>query len=168
MKCPNCGNSLNHHIDSSNDERQEPENGDKCICMVCGEPSIFKDGELSIPDEKEMEKINADDGFKRISFLIKSISQSDKFKEQYSDQLERMVEAARSWKCHNINLSPIIQYNFPKSVCLIASLNDAIKKSYISINDDARTMLEQLGWLDDRPDAPTVLMARTVLEDVFN
>lgn len=86
----------------------------------------------------------------------------------YEAQLNKMRSDVLAWRKTHTDKSPSIQYNYPAGTCVIAALADAIDNHYVSVNDDARQMLTDLGWLTDGPDEmPTVLMARVVLEVAF-
>jgi hypothetical protein len=167
-ECPHC----HERIDCSTGIKKDisPSEGDISICVYCGEPSKF-DAQLNMVklERSELKEIMSDPVVSTSMLHIKArrIAQDPARHEAYVKQLDVMSDAVKEWRKKNQNLSPIIQYNFTAQACVIAALEDAINSKFVSINDDARTMFKDLGWMDDKPTMPTILMVRAVLEHTF-
>ena len=79
-----------------------------------------------------------------------------------------MLEDAREWIEKHPESTVSIQYNYPEKVCVIGTLSDAIKNKFVSANDSAMQMFNELGWLESNEKQPTTMMARVVMENIFN
>lgn len=168
--CPNCGVALFAYTDLGRDERPMPKPGDLSICSQCAEPCEFAEGNTLVKlSEAKRAVVMANPRMQQVAFLIKSAhaSQDPERANDYSSQLEMMAEMVIAWRKNNPDLSPSIQYNFQERTGIIAALQDAIDQHFISVNEDAMTMFKELGWLEDVPNMPTVLMVKVVLEHVF-
>lgn len=167
-ECPYCNNAIDRA--SGILREQPPEPGDVCICLYCGEASKFND-QLQIEklDELELIEMKTDPIVQAARLSIearKAVTDPDR-QRAYSDQLDKMSGDVVDWRVNHRDSNPMIQYNFQKGVAVIVALQDAIDNNFVSVNDDALQMFKEIGWLDDGPAMPTVLMVRVVLEHVF-
>lgn len=161
--CPYCNEKLPLTAGLGEAEGQKPRPGDISLCIKCGEPCQFgEDMEMvKLTDELRLEIIQ-DPLIAKAMFFIKNQDKQD----AYTAILNKMLADVKAW-LKTGNWSPSIQYNFTDKACVIASLDDALDQHFISVNDDAFIMFQALGWLDDKPDMPTVVMVRAVMENVF-
>lgn len=171
--CPYCDAKLDRSsgMSPNNPAQRDPAPGDVSVCINCGEIAVF-DGDMAMakPSEEELAMLLEDETILKTRIMVKSmraVMDPDRNKA-YTDQLENMAGQVKAWRVANPNTSPMIQYNYQKEVGLIAALYDAVENKFVTINADARDMLEELGWLgkEDKM-APTVNMVRAVLEKVF-
>lgn len=140
------------------------------MCQGCGEPCVFGEGlSMEKMDNVTRENVLKDPAISSMSLIIKSMNaaRNPERQKQYSDQLDEMALAVKEWKSNNPDKDISIQYNFTEGTCIIASLDAAIKKSFISVNENAMQMFKDIGWLEDRPSMPTILMVKAVMEHVF-
>lgn len=173
-KCPHCDALLDRSVGVNEPDQRAPRPGDRSICIHCGNPCKFDDDmKLVKLTDEEMKQAMADPYISKMLEMVKQTMVAAQelgdtiCQSRYTDQLELMAQAVKEWRKTNHGLSPSIQYNFQKDVCIIASMREAIEHNMVSINDDARTMLTQLGWLENKLTEPTVLMVRVVLEHAF-
>lgn len=168
INCPNCGITLLYRADLSKDERKLPSPGDLSICRDCAELCEFgNENNLVKMSEEKMAEMKARPEVQKVISLFKSEKDLQMKNSGYSNQLDAMSDAVVDWRVNHQDSNPMIQYNFQKGVGVIAALQDAIDNNFVSVNDDALQMFKELGWLDDGPAMPTVLMVRVVLEHVF-
>lgn len=164
-KCPYCGFQFEATSGLDEDNKRAPKPGDMSLCAECGEASRFGEGlvmeKISV---LEREQYAASDP--RVALAMKIIKLKPQA-EQYEDILDVMAVKVKEWKDQHMDLDVQIQYNFPEKVAVIAALQDAINAEFITANDNAIQMFKELGWLDDTPSMPTIMMVRIVLEHVF-
>lgn len=86
---------------------------------------------------------------------------------KYEDVLDVMAVKVKEWKAQHMDLDISIQYNFPDNTAVIGTLQDGINSKFITVNDHAMQMFKELGWMDDTPAMPTIMMVRCTLEHVF-
>jgi hypothetical protein len=167
--CPHCGTKLDisSGITGNNPDARGPEQGDISLCINCGEPCQFGEGMVMVKLSDELLKdVLSDPVVVKAMRLIKHMDNPNPA-AAYEAQLDKMLEDVRVW-LKTGNWSPSIQYNFTRDNCVIASLDEALDRHVISVNDDALIMFEALGWLEDKPSMPTVLMVKVVMDNVFN
>jgi len=173
--CPHCGVKLDCSSgvtlthDGDNAPRP-PVPGDISMCQGCGEPCVFGEGlSMEKMDDEMKADVLKDPAISVMSLMIKSMNaaKNPDRQRQYSEQLEAMASDVRKWRQNNPDKDLSIQYNFTKGTGVIAALEDAINRSFISVNENAMQMFKDVGWLDDKPSMPTVLMVRAVMEHVF-
>lgn len=174
ISCPYCGARLDRStgIALNNPEDNNPSPGDVSVCTECGEVAVFGDDMAMVkPDEETLAELMQDETVLKTQLMIKGMRavMDHNRRRAYEDQLEKMAADVGEWREMHPNTGPIlIQYNYQKEVGLIAALPDAIENKFVTINADARDMLEELGWLDkENKLAPTVNMVRAVLGKVF-
>jgi transcription elongation factor Elf1 len=168
--CPHCGTKLTitSGITVNNTDKRQPQPGDVSLCTQCGEPCQFDDSLKMIKLSDEiLKEVMADPMIVKAMRLIKEYKDKPPQQAAYEAQLDKMLDIAQVWLRINFDKQPSIQYNFTSKTCVIASLDEALDKHLISVNDDALIMFKALGWLDDKPSMPTVLMVKIVMDNVF-
>ena len=80
--------------------------------------------------------------------------------QAYENQLRAMAQVVADWKA--AGNSAMIQFNFPHGVCLIATIGDALKEHFVTVDERGMELLKLLGL--GEPKEPTVLMVRAVIE----
>lgn len=83
---------------------------------------------------------------------------------EYKQELEKMHADLTAWRKAHPTTPILIEFKIPKGVFVIAAIQDAIDHGSVVMDDEARKMMTELGWLDDKPSMPTVGMVRAVLE----
>lgn len=84
---------------------------------------------------------------------------------QYEAALTTMVEALAKWRRENPALNPMVQFNFPRNVCLAAVISDAINFHWVSVDGAGQNLISALCAPFPRDREPTVLMVRAVIEN---
>jgi hypothetical protein len=120
-------------------------------------------------DESELAEVMADPIVQTSMLHIKAkkIATDPDRNKAYADYPDKMADAVLAWRKEHPDLELSIQYNFQDEACVIAALDDAIDDNFISVNDHALKMFKDLGWLEDKPEMPTVNMVRSVMEHCF-
>lgn len=170
--CPYCGAQLDRSEGFSphNPDERLPAPGDVSVCAECGEPAIFnEDMEMVRQTEEQRAALMEDENVRLASFIVKAKASADDpdIKKKYADQLEFMADSVKRWRAKNPAINPMIQYNFGEKVGLISTFREAVERKFVMLNDDAKDMLEELGWMKKCPTMPTVNMVRAVLEHSF-
>lgn len=171
-ECPYCHEELDRSTGMSpyNPEDKKPSPGDVSVCSECGEISIFdQDMNMVKPSDEERAELIQDEHVAKTSFMIKAVKAgSDPVnRERFLNKLDSMEAQIREWRAIRPDTKPMIQYNYQKEVGLIATMADAVEKKFVTVNDDAKDMLDELGWLRPGQEMPTVNMVRVVIEHVF-
>lgn len=175
-QCPHCNKMLDMDscITRSPDNKiieSEPQIGDVTICVECGEFCEFgpRNTLIKIASAEKLENLKNDEDANMAKHMVRCIIASKDMnkRDAYSNQIKQMALRVRIWNKANPTLSPMIQRNSPNTVGVIASLTDAMEHKYISINDDAKIMFTELGWLEERDLMPTVFMVETAIELAF-
>jgi hypothetical protein len=83
---------------------------------------------------------------------------------EYLKQIETMSRDARSYLVTHPTEEILVSYNFSNAALMIYPITEALKEKLVTVNDAAQRMFQALGWLEDRPDEPTILMVRAALE----
>jgi len=167
--CPHCGEKLDltSGITGNNPDARRPESGDISLCCNCGEPCQFGDDmEMVKLTDELLKDVLTDPTIVKVMRLIKEYNGKPPQQAAYEAQLDKMLSDVRGW-LKTGDWSPSVQYNFTNKTCIIGSLDDALKEHFISVNDDAMIMFQTLGWLDDNPSMPTVLMVKVVMDNIF-
>lgn len=178
--CPSCMAVLNLRSGFSinAEDNRGPSPGDFILCPACGE--FFKLNESLAPikpSDADLEEISQDpiSTAARNSIMLrigkiteKDLGQAGIMGQAYFNKCELMLNQVKEWREKNKTLSPAIQYNFDDNTVVCATIPDAIDNHFMSINNDAKTMLHELGWLTPNKDMPSVLMLRAVLDKAFN
>lgn len=169
--CPYCNTKLDMTtgVSGNNPDNRTPIVGDISLCITCGEPCQFGTNmEMLELSEDELKEVLKDPMIAKARKIIKAFHATQTSKQhEYEQQLDKMLDGVRSWLDTNQGRTLSIQYNFNSETCVIASLDEALDKHFISVNDDASVMFKELGWLDDKPSMPTVLMVKMVMDRVF-
>lgn len=168
--CPTCHAELDGSVDMNAPGQRPPREGDFSVCAHCGEPARFgPDLKLEKISNHERETLVSQypEIAKAIMFIKASMNQDEKIGEKYVDQFDDMQSKVKEWKAAHPDLDISIQYNYQNKVAVIGTLKDGINSKFITVNDNAMTMFKELGWLDDGPTMPTIIMVRVVLENTF-
>lgn len=165
--CPYCNTKLPRTAGLGDAEGKKPQPGDILLCANCGEPCQFGYAmEMLKLTDKLLKEVLQDPALAKAISFIKQYKNRLPQKVRYEAQLDKMLADVKAW-LKTGDWNPSIQYNFTSQACVIACLDDALDKHFISVNDDALIMFQSLGWLDDKPSMPTVLMVKVVMENVF-
>ncbi|HEU0069618.1 MAG TPA: hypothetical protein VFQ26_10250 [Nitrospiraceae bacterium] len=166
VKCPYCGAQLVASQGIAHAKGKTPKIGDAAICTDCGEASfVTEDMELVKPNENQLKELLADPTYLMSKALVKAASKPNQ--DAYERKIMAMSHEVKAWVVAHPEASPSIQYNFTKDVFTIGVMQDAVAKKYVSLNDDGRKMLEELGWLGAESTAPTVMMVKIAMEVAF-
>jgi hypothetical protein len=169
-ECPSCRAALDMSIGAGIPGQPAPRPGDLCLCAHCGEPARFgQDMRLEMLGNLEKERLLTEHPeLARAGMFIKArLVVEDPEGRRYTDQLDTMLDEVRAWKAKHHDLDLSIQYNYQKEVGVIGTLRDGIKNRFLTVNDHAMTMFQELGWLEDRPTMPTIIMVRCVMDHAF-
>ena len=82
----------------------------------------------------------------------------------YEAGVKRMYADALDWLESNPFAQPKFQFNFPSDLAVSSALCDALREHFISLDAAAMNLAQNCGWLEDRRDAPTVIMLKIVLK----
>jgi hypothetical protein len=80
--------------------------------------------------------------------------------KNYEDQCRIMARVVHDWRA--AKKSAVIQFNFPRSVAVIATIGDALENHFVTADAGGLELLKLLGL--GEPIEPTVLMVRAVIE----
>lgn len=166
--CPYCHEKIDCSTGVLKDMPPSP--GDISICLYCGEPSKFDDQLQMVKlESSELADVMSDPVVRTSMLHIKArkAAANPDRQKAYTGQLEKMASDVAEWRVNHRDSRPEIQYNFQANTGVVAALQDAIDHHFISVNEDALIMFKELGWLDNKPTMPTVMMVRVVLEHVF-
>lgn len=170
--CPSCNEKLAGSIIGQTikeEQQRAPRPGDFSICVHCGEPAKFGDDmkleKISNLEREELATKNPE--IAAAIMFIKSRMDQAQLGKNYEDQLDRMEADVRAWRRTHFDLMISIQYNYQKEVGVIGTLKQGIDNKFLTVNDHAMQMFNELGWLEDGPKMPTIIMVRVVLEHVF-
>lgn len=83
--------------------------------------------------------------------------------ERYELQLGKMLVRRNAWLANHPEAEVLVQFNFPRTVCVVACISDAIEKKFVSANEAGLELIKALGNWGQR-DEPSVLMVRVILE----
>lgn len=163
-KCPYCGFQFEATTGMNHEDQRAPRPGDMSLCAECGEASRFGEGlvmeKISVLEREEY--ASSDPNIAMAMQMIKS-----RHSGKYEDVLDVMAVKVKEWKAQHMDLDIQIQYNFQTNTAVIGTLQDGINSKYITVNANAMQMFKELGWLDDTPEMPTIMMVRCTLEHVF-
>lgn len=170
--CPYCNSQLDRSegFSTYNPDDRLPQPGDVSVCAECGEPAIFDEDMVMVkPTDEVRAELMENEDVRLTSFMVKAKKSSDdpELQRRYSNHLESMATSVREWRAKNPNTNPMIQYNYGGKIGLIATFREAVEKKFVMLNDDAKAMLEELGWMNVNPTMPTVNMVKAVLDHVF-
>jgi hypothetical protein len=88
-----------------------------------------------------------------------------KTEEEYAQHIAAMADKINTWRRANAGLAEaaVIQFNFPKTIMLIATIGDGLEKHFLYANGPGLELLKAIGgW--EKDNEPTVLMVRVALE----
>lgn len=162
--CPYCGFKFEATTGITNLHTRGPKPGDMTVCVECGEASKFGEG-LVVEKISVLEREQFASSDPRIALTMQIIK--SRHSNNYEDFLDVMAANVKEWKDQHMELDISIQYNFPENLCVVGTLQDGINSKFITVNDHAMQMFKELGWLDEKPDMPTIMMVRCTLEHVF-
>lgn len=175
-RCPYCNEKLDRSegVTPYNPEDRLPEPGDVSVCAECGEPAVF-DADMNMVklSEPERAELMKDEHVAQTSFAIKAMRAANNpdMQKLFNKQLDQMVVDVKKWKADHQDSEPMIQYNYQynyqKEVGLIATFKSAVDNKFVMLNEDATTMVTELGWMNECQTMPTVNMVRVVLEHSF-
>lgn len=163
-KCPYCGYQFEATTGLSHENQRPPKPGDMSLCVECGEASRFGEG-LVMEKITVLERERYASSDPRIALAMQVLK--SRAESKYEDILDVMAVKVKEWKEQHMDLDINIQYNFPTTVTVVGALQDGINSKFITVNDHAMQMFKELGWLDDTPQMPTIMMVMCVLEHVF-
>ena len=148
--------------------QSKPQLGDITICAECGEFCEFgpRDTIIKIIDPVKLSSLEENKDALLAKRMVKAIKQ-DKLSGAYGSQVGEMAKAVRVWCRENPSRSPMLQRNSTSKVGIIATLADAIEHKFVSVNEDAEAMLNELGWLEAKQAMPTIFMAEAAIELAF-
>lgn len=84
--------------------------------------------------------------------------------EGYKAKLDSMWKELARWRGANPHTPVLIQFKLPPKVFVVTTLSDAIQHGFLSFDDNGKRMLEELGWLAETRDQPSLMMTKVVLE----
>ncbi len=84
--------------------------------------------------------------------------------EKYVATVRQMAEQVVAWKEANPTREVLLHFRIPKGVWLTCLPSDGIKFGYLVVNYEGKKMLTELGWLEDKRDAPSFMMAKMAVE----
>lgn len=84
--------------------------------------------------------------------------------ETYIARMTSMIEELKAWRERNPDLEVICHFRIPSDVWLAFSLQGAIENGFLVLDDNGRQMLSELGWMEDRADAPSAMMLMMVIK----
>jgi hypothetical protein len=177
ITCPHCGFLANGHtcVTDNQGPPLSPEPGNLSICPKCSEPAMFD----MVNDKLDLRKITPDEMAEIMSdpeaALILMTAKASIDAENpdkaaaYEKKMDQMAADLKAWRLANPNTSPIITYpaDGETKVAFICTMKEAVDNHIVGTNDDAKSMLKSLGWIDDNNEAPTLTMVRIVMEHVF-
>lgn len=175
-QCPHCQKNLDVDQGITRDEfgrliKAEPRLGDVTLCCECGEFCEFgpRGTLLKIEDQEKLNhlKDNPDAMMAKsaVAMMIKEKTSSKHFGR--NRQILQMAAEVKEWAKNNSNRSPMIQRNHQQNIAVIGTISDAIKAKFISVNNDAMLMFQEIGWLVECERMPTVFMVEAAIELAF-
>lgn len=162
--CPYCGFKYEATTGLNEEDKRAPKPGDISLCVECGEAARFGYG-LVMEKISVLEREQYATKDPKIALAMQFIKAKNPSK--YEDVLDVMAVKVKEWKDQHMDLDISIQYNFPEYVAVVGTLPDGIDSKFIMVNDHAMQMFRELGWMNDTPEMPTIIMVKTVLEHVF-
>lgn len=84
--------------------------------------------------------------------------------EGYAAKLQSMWDELAQWRKTNPHTQVLIQFKVPTKIFVTSTLGDAIRHGFLIFDDNGKRMLEELGWLGETMEQPTLMMAKVVLE----
>lgn len=91
------------------------------------------------------------------------LTKQTEFPPEYIAQLDTMLARRKAWTQANPDKVAQVQFNFPKQVCIVAPIDDAIQHKFVTTNEAGLDLIKAL-WPWEDMNIPTVLMVRAVLE----
>ena len=88
----------------------------------------------------------------------------DRLGNRYREQLARMLNDFRNWRAAHPHTEVLFHFRLPEGVAVVSDLKQAIRNGFLVANLDGLVMLGELGWLDESPNMPTLLMVKGVIE----
>lgn len=163
--CPTCNNEVKVTVP---DGAKEPVTGDVIVCQYCAELLVLDplSNIVKLENEEIIQEVMSVPEIQKVVDKIRGGHKPEQH-VKYEQAIIAMSLSAKRWMEKNNGLSPLIQYNYPDKIMLVAVLSDAIRNNFISVNDDAKKMIEELGWGKGKAE-PTAFMFRTALERAFS
>jgi hypothetical protein len=82
----------------------------------------------------------------------------------YIAEIHKMVRQYREWRTANPKTAILVSFRVQNRVMVAGTIQDAIKNGFLVIDYNGKRMLKELGWLDDRHDAPSFNMVKMAIE----
>ena len=174
--CPHCLAVLGHDVSYARNEHGRleeghPTPGDITVCHECGEFLEFsEDGTLiKVTDQEKLDSLKDHPDAQAAQKMVRFMKSNKDNSEGYANQIKTMAESAKAWVKEHPEKTPIqMQRASTSKVGIIATLPEAIEHSLVAVNDHAKDMFTELGWLDmSNLTVPTVFMAEIAIETAF-
>lgn len=151
---------LSHHTATDDEDTVPPGPGDMSICVECGALLLFDEQLKLIPctPEREAELKSDPSSWQKIEEARYHIHGRN-----YGRKCEAMLTDYQQWLATHPDLPVLISFKIPDKVFVAGALVDALKEGFIVVDDNGKRMLQELGWLDDTPDMPSLAMVRAVI-----
>jgi hypothetical protein len=78
-----------------------------------------------------------------------------------------MLNDYRNWRAGHPQTEVFFHFKIPEGVAVVSDLKQAIRNGFLVANPAGMVMLEELGWLDESPNMPTLLMVQGVIEHAY-
>lgn len=87
--------------------------------------------------------------------------------QQYETFLRILLTQLFLWRMANPKANLTFQWNHNSKVGLIATMADAIEHKFVSMNDEARAMVTELGWDNRTTYAPSVMQVKMAIDTIY-
>jgi hypothetical protein len=162
--CPECGKLLDGATGAGHNRRPVP--GDLSVCVQCAAFLEYKRNNTfekvnealfnSLPKETKLELM-----------VVKAAVVAMKnpgLGHDYAAQIGVLAARAMQWRKANPDRQALVQFNYPRSVMMIAPISTALKDKIVSTNEAGLELIKALGAWGEKLE-PTVMMVRLALEN---